>query len=35
MERVIAGAPAMSDVTRSFTVELVMINRRRLLDVLG
>jgi hypothetical protein len=32
---VVAAAPDLSDVTRRFIAELVMINRRRLLDVLG
>lgn len=30
----VAAAPGLSDVARHFTVELVMINRGRLLDVL-
>ncbi|VAZ63164.1 hypothetical protein [Mycobacterium kansasii] len=33
--RVVAAAPAMSEIARRFTVEFIMINRGRLLDVLS
>lgn len=32
---IVGAAPALADVTREFVVELVMVNRRRLLDELG
>mgnify|MGYP001451798798 CR=1 FL=1 len=31
----VAAAPGVSEVTRRFTTELVMVNRGRLLDVLS
>lgn len=35
VDRVVAAAPELSDVARSFIAELVMVNRGRLLDVLS
>jgi hypothetical protein len=32
--RLAAAAPEMSEIARGFTVELIMVNRGRLLDVL-
>ena len=34
VEALVAAAPELSEITRCFTVELVMVNRGRLLDVL-